>query len=824
MNKVKNGRCITQISTGSLKANRTRNIIFVIAIALTTLLITSVFTIGGSMIKSIERSTMHQVGTSAHGGFKYLDRQQYDRLCEDSEIKDISYNIIVGFAENEELKDEYTEIRYTEEKSAEWSFSMPQTGRLPQDKNEIAVPTSVLDALDVPHELGAEVPLEFTIGDKQYSENFVLCGYWEKPAETLANEAFVSRAYQQSVAPEWENPADGEKMLAMNSYAGSINPSLWFSSASDIEGQMQDLKDRCGFGADVNEGVNWAYTTSDIGFTQVMLASLILLLVIASGYLIIYNIFYISVSTDIRFYGLLKTIGTTGRQLRKIVYRQALMLSGIGIPMGLLTGYIVTLVIFPKITEALTSIPCEVYAKPQFFIISAAFALVTVLISCIKPCRLLKKISPVEAVKYQQEQSHSGRRRKTVFVVLSLALSIIMLNSTVTIVRGFDMDKYLENYVVTDFIVTDSSIASATSLEVNTKGVSKKDAAALEETTGIEGFGKVYMDESQQKLEGKTLTNAKSIFKERSEDFYSEEEKTWIKSEIFEENVLSSHVYGVSEFIYDYLDIVKGDFDAAKFASGEYVIVTGYDDRGKLLYYDIGDTISVDFADGSSKNYEVMAIGEVPYSLSVQHGHGMDIYIVLPESEYLSHCKGADAAMLAAFNVKDESFDDAEEYVSGYCENADSSLSMTSKQDYVDSFHETELMYLMVGGVLSFILGLIGVLNFINVTITSINARRNVLAVMQAVGMTDKQLKHMLIKESMQKILLTFAFAITIGSLLTFAIVKLITVEMWMFTYHFTIWPVFASVPVFLLIAVIVPAVLHNIMRKESLVERLREE
>lgn len=824
MNKVKNGRCITQISTGSLKANRTRNIIFVIAIALTTLLITSVFTIGGSMIKSIERSTMHQVGTSAHGGFKFLDRQQYDRLCEDSEIKDISYNIIVGFAENEELKDEYTEIRYTEEKSAEWSFSMPQTGRLPQDKNEIAVPTSVLDALDVPHELGAEVPLEFTIGDKQYSEKFVLCGYWKKPAETLANEAFVSRAYQQSVAPEWENPADGEKMLAMNSYAGSINPSLWFSSASDIEGQMQDLKDRCGFGADVNEGVNWAYTTSDIGFTQVMLAALILLPLIASGYLIIDNIFYISVSADIRFYGLLKTIGTTGRQLRKIVYRQALMLSAIGIPLGLLTGYIVTLVIFPKITEAWTSIPCEVYAKPQFFIISAAFALVTVLISCIKPCRLLKKISPVEAVKYQQEQSRSGRRRKTVFVVLSLALSIIILNSTVTIVKGFDMDKYLENYAVTDFTVTDSSIASATSLEVNTKGVSKEDVAALEKTPGIEGFGKVYMDESEQKLEGKSLTNAKSIFKERSEDFYSEEEKTWIKSEIFEENVLSSHVYGVSEVIYDYLDIIKGDFDAEKFASGKYVVVTGYDDRGELLYYDIGDTISVDFADGSSKNYEVMAIGEVPYSLSVQHGHGMDIYIVLPESEYLSHCKGADAVMLAAFNVKDGSFDDAEEYVSDYCENAESSLSMTSKQDYLDSFHETELMYLMVGGVLSFILGLIGVLNFINVTITSINARRNVLAVMQAVGMTDKQLKRMLIKESLQKILLTFAFVITIGSLLTFAIVKLITVEMWMFTYHFTIWPVFASVPVFLLIAVIVPAVLHSIMRKESLVERLREE
>ena len=62
-----------------------------------------------------------------------------------------------------------------------------------------------------------------------------------------------------------------------------------------------------------------------------------LLLVIFTGYLIIYNIFQISVAGDIRFYGLLKTIGTTPRQLKRIIRQQALLLCLIG--MNRFQGY-----------------------------------------------------------------------------------------------------------------------------------------------------------------------------------------------------------------------------------------------------------------------------------------------------------------------------------------------------------------------------------------------------------------------------------------------------------------------------------------------------
>ena len=79
-----------------------------------------------------------------------------------------------------------------------------------------------------------------------------------------------------------------------------------------------------------------------------------MVLVFASGYLIIYNIFQISVASDIRFYGRLKTLGTTKRQLKKMIYGQANRLSLIGIPIGLVIGYLLGAVLVPVMITGTT--------------------------------------------------------------------------------------------------------------------------------------------------------------------------------------------------------------------------------------------------------------------------------------------------------------------------------------------------------------------------------------------------------------------------------------------------------------------------------------
>ena len=173
---------------------------------------------------------------------------------------------------------------------------------------------------------------------------------------------------------------------------------------------------------------------------------------------------------------MLKTIGTTPRQLKRIIRQQALLLCVIGIPAGMLLGYGVGAVLTP-VVMARTTFGAEtttISASPLIFLASALFALVTVLLSCSRPGKIASKVSPVEATKYteivrskkkrrttrgakvyQMAFANLGRnKRKTVLVVISLSLSVVLLNILVTFTGGFDMEKYLAKQTCADFIVS----------------------------------------------------------------------------------------------------------------------------------------------------------------------------------------------------------------------------------------------------------------------------------------------------------------------------------------------------------------------------------
>lgn len=153
----------------------------------------------------------------------------------------------------------------------------------------------------------------------------------------------------------------------------------------------------------ISTGINWGYTGAQLSDKldpiTVGIILGVLLLILLTGYLIIYNVFQISVAGDIRFYGLLKTIGTTPRQLRRIIRNQALLLSLVGIPLGLVLGWLLGGVLTPVITAQLNAVTTVVSVSPWLFVGVAIFALVTVLISCRRPGRLAGKVSPIEAVR-----------------------------------------------------------------------------------------------------------------------------------------------------------------------------------------------------------------------------------------------------------------------------------------------------------------------------------------------------------------------------------------------------------------------------------------
>ena len=132
-------------------------------------------------------------------------------------------------------------------------------------------------------------------------------------------------------------------------------------------------------------------------------------------------------------------------------------------------------------------------------------------------------------------------------------------------------------------------------------------------------------------------------------------------------------------------------------------------------------------------------------------------------------------------------------------------------------------MYLICGSALSFIVGLVGILNFLNAVLTSIMTRQREFALLQSVGMSGRQLKTMLITEG---ILLSLS-AVIVSLISTIATIPLVSSALGntfpFFVYHFTLLPLFVVIPAFILLGTLLPLITHRLTLSKSIVERLRE-
>ena len=405
---VKNRKCIRKLSWRSLWASRKRNIIAIIAIALTALLFTSLFTIVMSINSSYEMYTFRQVGGYCHGTFKEVTEEQIENISAHSNVKAAGKRITIGYINSGIFAKTPAEVSFMDANCTKWSFAEPTTGHMPQSGKEIAMDANALKLLGIDPELGAEIELTYTVGalsqmPYEKTDTFTLTGWWEYDDISPVHYINISEEY----AKEIESEAVSKGLEPFR-----IDLNVMLASSMNIRGQMEQVDldlgyawDETGEGELVRIGVNWGYTSSQLG-ESIDASTLIaivafLTLVIFTGYLIIYNIFQISVTGDIRFYGLLKTIGVTPRQLKRIIRQQALFLCIVGIPAGLLLGYGVGATLTPVVMARTTfgAGVSTVSTSPLIFFASALFALITVLLSCSRPGKIASKVSPVEATK-----------------------------------------------------------------------------------------------------------------------------------------------------------------------------------------------------------------------------------------------------------------------------------------------------------------------------------------------------------------------------------------------------------------------------------------
>ena len=200
---VSNGKCIRDLSRKSLRANRTRNLIAVLAIALTPVLFTSLLTIAMSINDGIQQNNFRQVGGFSHGGFKYLTEEQFHELKDDPLIDQWGLRRFVGMPSEVPFNKSHVEVGYSDANEAHWMYCDPVEGRLPQEgTDEAATDTHVLELMGVTPEIGAKFTLTFDVDGHETTQTFTLCGWWEYDEAIVANHILIPESRADAILTE----------------------------------------------------------------------------------------------------------------------------------------------------------------------------------------------------------------------------------------------------------------------------------------------------------------------------------------------------------------------------------------------------------------------------------------------------------------------------------------------------------------------------------------------------------------------------------------------------------------------------------------------
>lgn len=575
---------------------------------------------------------------------------------------------------------------------------------------------------------------------------------------------------------------------------------------------------------EIRIGVNFAYILSgsnNFDFNSFLPYLAFLILVMVAGYLIINNIFKISVNEDIKLLGLLKTIGMTKPQIKKLVHLESLAASLPSIVVGDLVGISIGRIILNKIfanNEMLTDVKLSLTVIILIIVFSTAFTLLTVFLSVMRPARYAAKVSPIDASKYNEttikkkyksEDISLGKlARREVFsnkfrfisIVLSISLSAVILNSVLTYTGNIDLEKGISDVIVTDYNIASPKYFRYMYLG-SEEGIEKKFIEKIESYKGFKGGGALY--------------------------YYGYEyDYPDIK---IEDKKAAPILFGIDEYLIDKQKFIDGEFDKEKWQTGNYIIIGEYGDKKST--FKAGDKIKINL---NNKVKEVQVMGKVEYNFS----NGLRYFPVIKEDvndessptlslEYIymkpneyKELTGDKSIMSYGFDVEDSEKEDFDKLLKSF-EN-EPGFSYDSRDQQIKSTMEFKNLIEFAGYSLSIVLFLISVLDFINVIATEILKNMVNLSILEAIGMTKKNIKKYLVKKNLIYSLCGLLFSFLIMLLVDkYILIDFMSAAKWT-SYKFVIMPLILVNFVNIIIGIIFTGRFYDKHSQNSLVDRIR--
>lgn len=842
MLKNNNKDVVKRISRRSMKMNRVRNIFSILAIVMTTLMFTAVFTLCYSLFINMDIMLVRQQGTKASIYLYYPTQSQLEAVRNTEDVRAVGVRIKAGYAPLDENGDVVIYLDYYDKTEYEKNHIPAITdvhGSYPVGEDEVMMSLDALSALEI-NDPDLGMPIKLTLADGT-EKTFLLTGWFKDYAYfSGSKEALVSKAYVEKQGFSMEE--DG--LLAISVKSGTQEETL-----EQLEAHVPLHEDQEFFSS-------YDSQPESMGNALVLaaLAFLIGAIIIASGYLLIYNVMYISVTRDIRFYGMLKTIGTSPKQLKQIVKKQVFHLAVYGIPIGIALGTLLAFVAVPFVmdlfeTGSYVAMPNDIRFSPLIYVLTILFDLFTIALGCRKPAKLASRVSPVEALKYNGMSRENGIKRKrttsggklykmawrnvfrekkrSILVFASLFMGTMAFLTVNTFMNGIRLENYVNKYLPNDY-----NIYCHISNEDKSEEEMTASAMRLGESIrNIDGITFVSVNkEADVELDFDRETYLPFLEMATGEDggtvddlvaFYEEHTGT--------EQAYSAPVVSVStELIKKHNERAREKIDVEKFERGE-VCVIGTVKNAEQASAMKGKTIGMtDINSGKHRDIvvDVCMVQGDEYAFELGYFWYMmaaPSVIVVSESfmDSLSDTATVNTINADCVPEKEQEVTAQINYLTG---NSDVVIATEIKTEMISSFKSgMSSLNILINGI-SLLLILIGVINFVNVMLTGVYTRRKELAVMESVGMTKKQIKSMLVLEGMYYGLITIGMILTVGNLIMWAVARL---TMKIIDYAVISYPwlgIGIMSLLIMMVCMIVPNIIYRSLSRESVTERIRME
>ena len=429
-----------KVTLASLKKNRTRTVVTIIGIMLSAAMICASTTFVASMQNFVLRYTVYKTG-DWHGAVYDAAYKDYEDIGGSGKVASATYAQVLGYARINSANERKPYLYVLGGDAASGYFeTMPvhlTAGELPKNSSEIILPEHLATNGKVSYKIGDTVTFE--VGDRILdgkrlgqinpfftydSEIQVEVKNDEKLENTVARTYTVVGIYER---PAFENTdAPGYTALTVADRGADGQSPIDCHFKMKKPSAVYDFMKETGY----TYAYRYAYNTDVLLYSGVSridsvtatlysLAAIVIGLIVFASVSLIYNAFSISVSERTKQFGLLSSVGATKKQLRRMVTFEALAVSAIGIPLGILVGIggigITLLLLGDKFSSIVgkAHIPLRLCVSWESVVIAAVIALITVLISAWIPSKRATRVSAVEAIRQSMDVKADNKPTRT---------------------------------------------------------------------------------------------------------------------------------------------------------------------------------------------------------------------------------------------------------------------------------------------------------------------------------------------------------------------------------------------------------------------------